>query len=406
MSYAHYFSPAFLEEIMRRHAPARNIRVERVRLLDLDSSSSILSALTAGTSAKPVGHFGLEVQLRAGGRPQTQRLVLKLKPAGREIAAMLTGLAQACSGAVADVYPRFQALTGFENTHWRELRAYGKADPSNLQPTVWATYADTVNDVYLVLMEYLEEGRNVELLNSVMQPERWTDAHIRAALTQMAAWHAAHLAPTAKDRANYGADVPSGAFMQQLAPLWSALLTNAETRFPELYGPARTAQLREAIAHIPTYWAQLEQHPKTLVHNDLNPRNTCFKRDAGGQLHLCAYDWELATYHLPQYDVVELLSFVLDADRYHLRPLYLEHYRLALHTLTGQFADAARFAQGFQLAALDFGLHRLGMYLMAHAVSPYPYLPRVVNSYFDTISQFKLCPAGLQLETAGFASVS
>ncbi|GAA4354701.1 hydroxymethylglutaryl-CoA reductase [Hymenobacter saemangeumensis] len=394
MTTADYFRPAFLEQIMRRHAPARNIRVERVRPLALDSSSSILTALTAGCSAKPVGHFGLEVQLLADGQPQTQRLVLKLKPAGHDIATMLSGMAGACGGAVAEIYPHYQALTGFEHTHWRELQAYGQADPSGLLPQVWATHADPSRDTYAVLLEYLDEGRTVELLNSVMAPERWTDAHIRAALTQLAAWHAAHLHPTPTARANYGPDVPSGAFMQRLAPLWTALLSNAASRFPELFTPARAAQLRQAIAHIPAYWQQLEQHPKTLVHNDLNPRNTCFKRDAAGQLRLCAYDWELATYHLPQYDVVELLAFVLDADRYHLRPLYLEHYRQALHALTGQFADAVRFREGFQLAALDFGLHRLGMYFMAHSVCPYPYLPRVANSFFDTI-------AGLDLNRYG-----
>jgi hypothetical protein len=386
MLLADYLSPAFLETIMRRHAPARDIRIERIRPLNLDSSSSILTALTAGTSAQPVGHFGLEIQLRADGRPQTQRLVLKLKPNGREISAMLTGLAQACGGPLAEIYPQFQALTGFEHTHWRELQAYAQPDPSGLLPQVWASYSDPINDVYLIAIEYLDEGHTVELLHSVMQPERWTDAHIRTALTQVAAWHAAHLAPAATALANYGPDVPSATFMQQLTPLWSALLRNAVAHCPTLYTPVREAHLRQAIAHIPAYWQRLAQHPKTLIHNDLNPRNTCFKRDAAGQSGFCVYDWELATYHLPQYDVVELLAFVLDADRYHLRPVYLEHYRQALHTLTGQFADTAHFREGFQLAALDFGLHRLGLYMMAHAVSPYPYLPRVVNSFFDTIN--------------------
>jgi hypothetical protein len=390
MSAPDYFRPAFLETIMRRHAPARDIRVTAVRPLDLDSSSSILTALTAGSSEKPMGHFGLAVDLVADGQPQTQRLVLKVKPPGHEISAMLSSLALACGGRVASEYPRFQALTGFEHTHWRELQAYGLADPSGILPQVWATHVDEAHDTYLVLLEYFEEGRNVELLNSVMEPERWTDAHIRAALSQVAAWHAEHLSPTPAARTNYGFDVPSGAFMQRLAPLWTALLNNAATTFPELYGSSGTAQLRQAIAQIPAYWAKLQRHPKTLIHNDLNPRNTCFKHDAVGELRLCAYDWELATYHLPQYDVVELLSFVLDADRYHLRPVYLEHYRQALHALTGQFADQALFREGFQLAALDFGLHRLGMYMMAHTVSPYPFLPRVARSYFDTISSYHL----------------
>ena len=128
--------------------------------------------------------------------------------------------------------------------------------------------------------------------------------------------------------------------------------------------------------------------PKTLVHNDLNPRNTCFKLVEGAPV-FCVYDWELATYHVPQYDVIELLCFVLDADRYHLRLIYLEFYRNALHELTGLCADKEVFSRGAELAAYDFGLHRLGMYMMAHSVSPYPFLPRVVNSYFDTLTQVR-----------------
>ena len=92
--------------------------------------------------------------------------------------------------------------------------------------------------------------------------------------------------------------------------------------------------------------------------------------------------------------MVELLSFVLDEDRYHLRLGYFEHYRQALHALTGRYADADAFRIGAGYAALDFGLHRLGMYLMAHSVSPYPFLPRVANSYFDTLAQLQ--PPALQ----------
>ncbi|MCC2548866.1 phosphotransferase [Hymenobacter sp. BT175] len=377
-----YLSPAFLETIMQEHAPHRRIRVEQVELLPVDNSSSILTILTAGQTEKPVGHFGLSVTMQVDGTRHTKRLVLKLKPNGREISAMLGGLAQACGGVVAATYPAYEALTGFEHTHWRELRAY--EETSALLPEVWATHANEADQTYVVLMEYLED---VELLNSVMAPEQWTDEHIRTALTQLADWHADHLVAGYLRLKYYGEDVPSGEFMQRMAPLWTALLTNAATHLPTQYGPEREILLRRAIAGIPTYWSELEDMPKTLIHNDLNPRNTCFKRNAAGELQFCAYDWELATYHVPQYDVAELLCFVLDADRYHLRPVYLEHYRQALHARTGQFADQAAFRRGFDLATVDFGLHRLGMYLMAHSLSPYPYLPRVIESFFNSLEQ-------------------
>ena len=103
--------------------------------------------------------------------------------------------------------------------------------------------------------------------------------------------------PTLAAQVNYGLDVPSANFMQQLGPLWSALLGNAAAHCPALYSPARVAQLRQAIAYIPAYWQRLAQHPKTLVHNDLNPRNTCFKRDADGRLApLTTGNWPLTTY--------------------------------------------------------------------------------------------------------------
>jgi len=378
-----YLRPAFLEQMMQAHNPDHPIRVESVVLVPLDNSASILVSLTSGLTQKAIGHFGLDVTMHINGATQVQRLVLKVKPHGREISTMLASLAQACGGPLAEVYPAYAALTGFEHTHRREVDVY-QQHPSALKPKIWGLYANDVSEEYCVLMEYLED---VTLLNSVMAPEAWTDAHICAALEQLAAWHARHLVAQAPKAVGLWDDLHTPTYMQQLAPLWEALLTSA-SRFPELYPTSRVQELRQAIEQIPTYWSVLETQPKTLVHNDFNPRNTCFKR-VEGKLQLCAYDWELATYHVPQYDVVEFLCFVLDEDRYALRLEYLEHYRQVLHALTGTYADADQFRTGAGYAALDFGLHRLGMYLMAHAVSPYPFLPRVVHSFFDTLTQLQ-----------------
>jgi hypothetical protein len=374
-------NPDFLQSILRQHAPAEAAEVRAVRPWSLDSSTSILSTLTAGRTAQPIGLLGLQVELRTAGHDwRTERLVLKAKPHARAICQMLTGLAQACGGAVAEVYPAFEYLTGFGDTHRRELAVYAApaCAEAALLPRVWGTHADAATDSYLVLLEDLS-GR--ELLNSVLAPAQWTDAHLRAALRQLAAWHACHLVPE-------GAEPPEAtpATWLQLAPLWEALLDHAGRHFPDLYTPARRQFLAQAIRDIPANWATLKTLPKTLIHNDLNPRNTCFRPDPDGQPQLVAYDWELATYHVPQYDVVELLAFVLGPDRYQLRAGYFEYYRQQLHARTGRFADAAAFAEGTRLATLEFGLHRLGLYLMPHALSPYAFLPRVVESFFAAVA--------------------
>ena len=375
-----YSSPLFVERMMQQHMPQKMIQVFDCQPFVIDNSASILAVLTAGVSNKLIGHFGLTVDFAVDGRRQTRRMVMKVKPHGREIAAMLQGLATACGGVLAEVYPAFALRTGFAHSHGRELDVYSKL-PSSLQPAVFGVFADEPNGTYLILMEYLAD---VTLLNSVMTPELWTDKHIRQALDQLAVWHAQHLDKPLPLNPIYWDEVPSTAYMVALSPLWDAMLHHAAGAFPDLYTTKRTRILQAVIAAIPGYWQELEVLPKTLVHNDLNPRNACFKQQDSVPV-LCVYDWELATYHVPQYDVVELLCFVLDEDRYALRQTYLTYYQQALHRLTGRYADEQAFRRGFDLALFDFGLHRLGLYMMAHTIGPYPFLPRVVNSYFNML---------------------
>ena len=385
MSYATYTSQPFIEAMMRQHAPEKNIQVLDCQLFALDNSASILAVLTAtGQTGTPIGHAGLTVTYRADGLLHTRQLVLKMKPHGNQIVAMLAGLAQACGGPLADVYPTYQRLSGFQHTHVRELDVYGRFS-SALFPEIVGLYADDEQGTYLILMEYLT---GVTLLNSAMTPSAWSDAHIRLALHQLARWHAAHLdqplpfAPATLD------DAPTAPYMVALMPLWEVLLQNAAHHCPALYDLARVALLRQHIQALPTVWSAVDTMPKTLIHNDLNPRNVCFTH-RGDTPSFCAYDWELATLHVPQYDVIELLCFVLDEDRYALRQHYLAAYYHDLHQCTGRFTDEGTFWQGYELAAVGFGLHRLGMYMMAHSLSPYPFLPRVVNSFFDTLAQLQ-----------------
>ncbi|TYZ07419.1 aminoglycoside phosphotransferase family protein [Hymenobacter lutimineralis] len=381
MKTADYFAPAYLERLLRTTLPSAQVLA--VEPFALDNSASILAVLTAGQSERPIGHYGLRVRYSSPAGEQTENLVLKLKPPGAEISAMLQSLATACGGELGAVYPAHMLQTGFANTHHRELTVYAQPQ-AGLMPRIRGLHQDEATGVYAILMEHL--GEDLQLMNSVMHPEQWTDAHLRAALSQLAEWHAGHLLPAGAPPP--WADAPTLDYMLAQRPLWQALLNNAASHLPELYLSSRTAQLQAALDALPAYWPELAAAPHTLVHNDLNPRNTCFRQTDEG-LQLCAYDWELATYHVPVYDVVELLCFVLTPERYAQRLDYLEFYRQQLHARTQQFADADHFRRITGLAAFDFGLHRLGMYLMAHTVSPYPFLPRVVDSYFDTLTQLR-----------------
>ncbi|MEP6261472.1 MAG: phosphotransferase [Gillisia sp.] len=385
MKTSDYFKAGFIEKMMQQHSSGSGIKVLNVNQFPVDNSASILSTLNAGTTGLEIGHFGLEVDYIENETPKTRKMVMKVKPHGLVTAGMLNSLSALCSDELNAVYSQFQDLTGFSNTHMRELEIYQKA-PAVFQPEIFGLEVDEPNQIFLILMEYLDD---VVLINSVMQPGQWQPVHIKESLTKIAQWHAEHLSTQdSLDPQYWSKDVPSKKYMEKMQPLWTALLNNASKVLPEVYTVENRALLYEAIEKIPQYWDELEKMPKTLIHNDFNPRNTCFKKGSSG-LELCLYDWELATFHIPQYDVAEFLSFILRPETYHLRKEYLEFYRSELNKLTGKFEDKKKFEKGFFYASLDLGLHRFGMYTMAHTVSPYPFLPAVLRSYFDSLQSMK-----------------
>ena len=118
--------------------------------------------------------------------------------------------------------------------------------------------------------------------------------------------------------------------------------------------------------------------PRTLVHNDFNPRNIALRAE-GRQL--VAYDWELATIHLPQRDLAELLAFVLppDVDQATVEH-HVEVHRHAVEAASGTELDRAQWRRGYRLALRDFVITRMGMYLMGHSQRDYAFLPRVVET--------------------------
>ena len=117
--------------------------------------------------------------------------------------------------------------------------------------------------------------------------------------------------------------------------------------------------------------------PRTLVHNDFNPRNVGFRREAEGP-RLVAYDWELATLHLPQRDVAEMLCYVLGpsagADEV---ARWVELHRECLGRATGKDIDKADFDEGFRLALYDLAVNRFAFSIAAHTFRHYGFMERI-----------------------------
>jgi len=291
---------------------------------------------------------------------------------------MFQSLAATCSPEVAAAHARFRAETGFTGTHLRELALYEQRDPRWLRhvPRAYHIVRDDARETHAIVIERL---CGVRLMDSADDPSDWRSADIEAALRGIGAVHAIWMHREAElTRAPWIGLPPSAARMDAMRPLWEALSEFAASEHPELMSERELGEQRAMIASIGDWWTRLEAMPRTLIHNDFNPRNLALRDVADGP-RLCAYDWELATIHVPQRDAAELLAFVLAPDATAAEVMhYVETHRRAVGEAGAPVPDAATWRAGFALALRDLLVNRMAIYLMGHSQRRFDFLPRVL----------------------------
>lgn len=209
----------------------------------------------------------------------------------------------------------------------------------------------------------------------------WTPDHIFAALDGIAELHSIWLGREDElSQQPWLPYPPTAERMQAASPFWDLLAVQAREEFPEWFYASDLTLFRRVLSELPQWWGDLDGMPKTLIHNDFNPRNLAFRPVPEGR-RLCVYDWELATLNVPQHDVAELLVFVLD-EAATLGDLhrYVEHHRQALEQVSGQILDPDVYWQGFCGSVKDLLINRIAMYTMAHAAKHYEFMERVYRT--------------------------
>lgn len=374
-------SPDFFAPGLRDALADPGLRCTAVQPERLEMGTSIITELTARKVNKLVGHFPLRLEYqRSSGVADAVQVVAKVKPLDEEVLLMTSSVAQSCGGRLATTYSRFRGKTGFTGCHIRELGVYGQTDPRFVAhvPRIYGTYRNDLREAYVVVMERLD---NLVLMNSGDEVSGWQPQHIEAALRGIGEIHAIWYGrETELLQQPWIGAVPNGEARVQMSELWESLWLHGAGEFPELVSSEDVAGVRELIAALPSMWRCIEGQPRTLIHNDFNPRNLGLRRQ---DLRLCAYDWELSTLHLPQHDLAELLCFVLQvAPDGSIDPRlvahYLEVHRRALSESSGRDIPEAAWREGYRCALSDLCLNRIGLYLMGHTVRRYAFMPRLI----------------------------
>ncbi|MCJ8169131.1 phosphotransferase [Atopomonas sediminilitoris] len=353
------------------------VRPFAVEPLEIDSKgSSIITELTSHKVNKLLGHFPFNLQTADGTLP----VMAKVKPLDDEAIIMLSSMAAMCDARLAQVFTQFRDELGFKGCHVRELAVMSQQDPrfTRYAPAVYGVVADAEREAYVIVEELLQ---GMTLMDSADDTSGWQRQHLEAAITGIAEVHSIWYGREDELKAqDWLIDYPSATGMQAKTRLWELLGVHAREEFPEWFSEDDLNVFRSIVAGVGDWWQDIEAMPRTLIHNDFNPRNIAL-RQTDGEMRLCAYDWELATLHLPQHDLAELLCFTLDTpeDSREVEH-YLELHRQQLARASGQSIDPAQWRYGYKLALRDLLINRLPMYLMAHTFRHYPFMERVYRT--------------------------
>jgi NADP-dependent 3-hydroxy-3-methylglutaryl-CoA reductase len=314
-----------------------------------DGISSELGAL--GERRKLTGLVPMTVEWADGERAE---LVAKIKPRGAEVVAGIAMIASLCGPEVSRAWNRWGADTEFADSHRRELAVYRRAEPvlTDLLPRCFGVVQDEAREAYVVLMERL-----------ALPGEPWTTDRIDAALRAIGRVHR-HWLGRDDELHDWLHRTPGAAHLVKARELWEALARYNAAEQPGLLDGRRLAVVLDIVDSAGFWTQELEALPRTLVHNDFNPRNVAVL--AG---RVVVYDWELATAGVGERDVAELLAFTLGPDA---TTADVDHH-LAVH-------GSSR--RGYQLALRELLMSRFQLYLAAHSHREFAFLPGVLDTAF------------------------
>lgn len=360
----------------RRRMPRRGggIDLRGLAVQPFDAGHSIISELTAWQSGGACGLFGTR---GAAGQP----LILKVTAHADDVRTVGEALAGLCGERLGSAYRELGGGLGSAGGHEREVALYRDLEPvlRAHTPAVVATEADPGSRAWSVLLEDL---RGAELLDAVDRPEAWTGDYVGAAVDGIAAIHSAWLGRAGGLRHEpWIGSVRDTAKVEAMTPLWRALADHAAPMFAG-WTDQSIPQLQHALIDRISRWRPaLDAAPQTLIHNDFNPRNVCFKPVDGGR-RLCAFDWELATIGSPMRDLAELLCFVSPAGvRREWIDALIDRHGARFSAGAGVAVDAAAWRAAFAAALAEVLVDRLSVYAMVHRVKPQRFLPRVVRTW-------------------------
>ena len=343
-----------LAEVVQQHLLIDTSQ-RAVKLSAMPESNGILTELTSETSHKDLGFSIWEIS-----DGQTRDLaLLKSKPTGRELLNCMYILTGLIDPRLARSFDAYKDHCDFRNAHLKELLLFRDLQSTHM-PKRYGTFCDHETERYLIMMALLTSSDH-RIMNSETRPDLWDDSAIKAVIKASVALHSS-MRPL-QDNPLFSWS-PKGDYLD--------FATRALSVLRDEYGPEWSAffKLYETALQ---FIEDIDEAslPKTLIHNDFNPRNIAVSNHD----HVTVYDFELARVDVPHRDLLECLSFVLNSDSLDMSFIdIMEAYERELDLTIDEEKNAWKFA------LCKYLVTRVNFYMLGNRITQYPFLRRVVDN--------------------------
>lgn len=335
--------------------------------------NGILTHIAKRVSKKLIGFKTLElVHQNEEQEAAEDRLLLKSKALDDEVIKGLHAIAASIDPGLSDLIKTYRKVLEYEKCHIKEIEMYSFLSKHHFKnmPHFYGEYTHEKREIYVLVVEELDPTKLL-LFNAENTPEKWTPPLIKEG---MRVAHVFHTMDTSVE-----GDTDERKHCNKEFKPWEAnelynklvaLLVAEES------DTGRRTEL-EHMTDVALHLQQLREQitvPKTIVHNDFNPRNIAVRQSG----EMVIYDWELAVSNYPHRDIVEWLSFVLREDFTKAELMeYLEyHYQLndqGSHNRPNWFLT-------YEYAITEFIITRALFYEVAGIVVKYEFSTRVLNN--------------------------
>jgi len=327
--------------------------------------NGIITNVASKISKKLMGFVPLEFNYRKDNRDEviSKKLLLKSKPLDEEIIKGLHVIAASIDPALSDLIKEYKDVLEYKNSHKKELDIYTFLWENKFQfiPKYYGKIENPSREIYFFIQEFLDYSQ-MNIVNSENQPSLWKKENVLQVLEVMKAFHQ-------NSKTQEISSVQE--FMAWKAiPLYQKLLSIIISERSDV---CDVFLLKNIISEM-VQWEKEAQEiniPKTVIHNDCNPRNIGVR----GNGEVCIYDWELAVKDFPSRDIVEFLSFILPLDFSKEEMMfYLNYYaELNIEYSKEEWFKAYRYSLKTYIAS------RVSFYEVSGILIKYDFSNRILN---------------------------